>query len=169
MRHVSKTHRVALDWLFDKINLISKIQIKYIVTKKKQLADIVTKGKFTRVEWNHPWCLLNISLFSSTECSGVMSKRTQKDSGEDRVTAKSKPMMNLVSRCSEMTLVVLLSSASESQGKPDTGSNYLWARGLSSFQERWDPLYTHTRPATRNGKLINFGLLKSGNLMNWVK
>ena len=30
MRHVSRTHRVALDWLFDRINLDSKIQIKYI-------------------------------------------------------------------------------------------------------------------------------------------
>ena len=27
MRHVSKTHRVALDWLFDRINLDPKIQI----------------------------------------------------------------------------------------------------------------------------------------------
>ena len=45
MRHVSRTHRVALDWLFDRINLDSKIQIKYIDTKN-QLADILTKGKF---------------------------------------------------------------------------------------------------------------------------
>ena len=42
-----------------------------------------------------------------------MSKRPQKDSGEERVTAKSKPMMNLVSRCSERTLDVLASTASE--------------------------------------------------------
>ena len=34
MRHVSRTHRVALDWLFDRINLEPKIQIKYIDTKK---------------------------------------------------------------------------------------------------------------------------------------
>ena len=34
MRHVSRTQRVALDWLFDRINLDSKIQIKYIDTKK---------------------------------------------------------------------------------------------------------------------------------------
>ena len=34
MRHVSRTHRVALDWLFDRINLDSKIQIKYIDTQK---------------------------------------------------------------------------------------------------------------------------------------
>ena len=33
MRHVSRTHRVALDWLFDRINLDPKIQIKYINTK----------------------------------------------------------------------------------------------------------------------------------------
>ena len=62
-------------------------------------------------------CLFNISHFSFTNCSEVMSKRTQKDSGEERVTAKSKPMMNLVSRCSERTPVVLPSTASESPGK----------------------------------------------------
>ena len=37
MRHVSRTHRVALDWLFDRINLDSKIQIKYIDTKTNSL------------------------------------------------------------------------------------------------------------------------------------
>ena len=38
MRHVSRTHRVALDWLFDRVNLDPKIQIKYIDTKS-QLAE----------------------------------------------------------------------------------------------------------------------------------
>ena len=56
MRHVSRTHRVALDWLFDRIKLDPKIQIKYIDTKK-QLADMLTKGNFTRDEWNHLLCL----------------------------------------------------------------------------------------------------------------
>ena len=65
MRHVSRTHRVALDWLFDRINLDPKIQIKYIDTKN-QLADILTKGSFTRDEWNHLLTLFNISHFSST-------------------------------------------------------------------------------------------------------
>ena len=32
MRHVSRTHRVALDWLFDRKDLDPKIQIKYINT-----------------------------------------------------------------------------------------------------------------------------------------
>ena len=95
MRHVSRTHRVALDWLFDRINLDPKIQIKNIDTKN-QLADMLTKGNFTRDEWNHLLCLINISHFSSAECSEVMSKRTPKESGEERVTAKSRPMMSLI-------------------------------------------------------------------------
>ena len=83
MRHVSRTHRVPLDRLFDRINLDPKIHIKYIDTKS-QLADMLSKGNFTRVEWNHLLCLFNISHFSSTVCSEVMSKRTQKESGEEK-------------------------------------------------------------------------------------
>ena len=88
MRHVSRTHRVVLDWLFDRINLDSKIQIKYIDTIK-QLADILTKGNFTRDEWNHLLNLLNISHFSSTARTVAMAKRAQQESGEER-TAKIK-------------------------------------------------------------------------------
>ena len=95
-----------------------KNQIKYIDTKN-QLADTLTEGNFTRDIWNHLLCLFNISHFSSTNCLEVMSKRTQEDAGEERVTAKSKPMMNLVSQCSERTPDVLASTASESPGKPD--------------------------------------------------
>ena len=120
-RHVSRTHRVALDWLFDRINLDSKIQIKYIDTKK-QLADILTKGNFTRDEWNHLLCLFNISRFSSTVCSASMTKRLQQDSGEERVTAKSKPMMNLSARMPS----VVSSSTSLSPGKRCYGKQDPW-------------------------------------------
>ena len=64
LRHVSRTHRVALDWLFHRINLDPKIQIRY-VDSTNHFADILTKGHFTRDEWNHLPCLFNISLFSS--------------------------------------------------------------------------------------------------------
>ena len=121
MRHVSRTHRVALDWLLDRTNLDPKIQITYIETKN-QLADILTKGNFTRDEWNHLLCLFNIVHFSSAVCSEVMSKRTQEESGEERVTAKSKPKMNLVSRYSTRDLNVLVSIASEILGKTKSES-----------------------------------------------
>ena len=41
LRHVSRTHRVALVGLLDRINLDSQFQNKYIDTKN-QLADILT-------------------------------------------------------------------------------------------------------------------------------
>ena len=97
MRHVSRTHRVALDWLCDRINLDPKIQIKYIDTKN-QLADILTKGNFTRDELNHLLNLFNIIHFSSTACTAAMAKRAQQESGEERVTAKSRPVMKLTAR-----------------------------------------------------------------------
>ena len=121
MRHVSRTHRVALDWLFDRINLDTKIQIKYIDTKN-QLADILTKGSFTRDEWNHLLCLFSISHFSSTVCSNTLAKRSQQDSGEERVTAKSRPMMNLIAR----TPSFVSSSTSVSPGKKHYGNQDPW-------------------------------------------
>ena len=121
MRHVSRTHRVALDWLFDRINLDPKIQIKYIDTKN-QLADILTKGSFTRDEWNHLLCLFNISHFSPIVCSAAMAKRSQQDSGEERVTAKSRPMMNLIAG----TPSFVSSSTSVSPAKKHYGSQDPW-------------------------------------------
>ena len=106
IRHVSRPHRVALDWLSDRINLDSKIQIRYIDTKH-QLADILTKGNFTRDEWNNLLHLFSISHFSSTccaenssliSCPKTMAKRMQEQKEEERTVAKSTLMaMNLSS------------------------------------------------------------------------
>ncbi len=75
MRHVSRTHRVALDWLFDRINLDLKVLIKY-VESKHQLADIVTKGSFTRDEWYnllHLFSIMNDTTFSCSHFSNSHS------------------------------------------------------------------------------------------------
>ena len=62
--------------------------------------------------------LFNISRFSSTVCSAAMTKRIQQESGEERVTAKSRPMMNLTARMP----TVVSSSTSSSLGR--TGYEY---------------------------------------------
>ena len=121
MRHVSRTHRVALDWLFDRINLDPKIQIKHIDTKN-QLADMLTKGNFTRDDWNHLLCLFNISHFSSTVCSEGMAKRTQQDSGEERVT-----FVEANDDCYWKGPSTLSSSASESPVKRSYGNRNPWS------------------------------------------
>ena len=70
-----------------------------------------------------------------------MSKRTQEDAGEERVTTKSKPMMNLVSRYSVRDPNVLASTASESPGKTKSESQHV---PLNSFYEQ----------QTRTGRLV---------------
>ena len=105
--------RDAFDWLFDRINLDPKIQIKYFDTKL-QFADILTKGNFTRDEWNHLLSLFNISMFSSSGCSQAMSKRMQERNGEERIAAKSKPIVSLVSRSFSGSSTVRSSTTSAS-------------------------------------------------------
>ncbi len=43
MRHVPRTHRIDLDWLFDLMREDSSLKLKYKNTKS-QVADIFTKG-----------------------------------------------------------------------------------------------------------------------------
>ena len=126
MRHVSRTHRVAPDWLFDRINLDRKIKITFVNTRD-QLADILTNGSFTRDEWNHFLRLINI-INISTASSGhfrpmdypqTMSKRLTREEnpGEDeRVVTKSKPARNPVSKTLNRFPTVLSSSTSQTPG-----------------------------------------------------
>ena len=85
-------------------------------------------------------CLTSAIHFSSIDCSEVMSKRTQTDSGEERVTAKSKPMMNLVSRWSERTPVALSSIASESPGKTIHESQTLLSPQIEKYDRTVRPV-----------------------------
>ena len=50
LRHVARTHRVDLDFLFDLFKKDHGITIRYVGTKS-QIADILTKGQFTTVQW----------------------------------------------------------------------------------------------------------------------
>ena len=66
MRHVSRTHRVALDWLFDRIKFGRK-STDQVVESQNQLADILTKG--TRDEWHNLLQLFNIMNDTTFSCS----------------------------------------------------------------------------------------------------
>ena len=61
--------------------------------------------------------LVNISHFSNTACTAAMAKRAQQESGEERVTAKSKPMMNLTARMPS----AVSSSTSSNPGRTSYG------------------------------------------------
>ena len=115
MRHVLRTHRVALDRLFDRINQDSKIQIRYTDTKH-QLADMLTS------HFSSTCCTKNFSLI----CCSTITKRIH-DQKEEKGVSKSRPAaMNLSSFISISSSTVSSPTASESPemptatGKPDS-------------------------------------------------
>ena len=61
MRHVSRTHRVAQDWWFDRIDLGQVCRIQ-----RNQFADILSKGSSTRDDWHsllHFFSFMNDTTF----------------------------------------------------------------------------------------------------------
>ena len=67
MTHVSRTHRVGLDWLFDRITLETVVHMKYVNTVQ-QIADVLTKGSFSQERRTHftHFCLLTHQTHSSS-------------------------------------------------------------------------------------------------------
>ena len=116
VRHVSRIHRGALDRSFDRINLEPQITKRYVDTNS-QSADMLTKGSFSRDEWNHFLCLMwwisrdilfsHFRHFPSDDPHPIgkqsaMSKIGQKaPSDEGSPTAKAKPCLVLREQRSE--------------------------------------------------------------------
>ena len=112
-----------------------KIQIKYVDTKN-QLADMLTKGSFTRDEWDHLLRLVNIMNISVFSCShflsNCMSKRAQGSKTEEGpAEAKPRPM-SLVSRN--------LLSAKQTTGKPVRDSSQDPTTHSQEWQQDDNPL-----------------------------
>ena len=128
----------------------SKIQIEYIDTKH-QLADILTKGNFTRDEFNILLRLFNISNVSpvccfETRCPISVSKRLQEGEGlKERVMAKSKSMITLVSRTVERSSTMPSSSASGSASGGSEKDIKMWVF-LAAPVNRWQEMRRKTQP-----------------------
>ena len=96
--HVSRTHRVALDWLFDRINLDPKISNQHVDTKKPTRRH-TDKGQI------HMWRVEPSSPFGQYQHFPALPaalkecrKGYRKETGEDIIVAKSIPTLNLVSK-----------------------------------------------------------------------
>ena len=131
-RHVTRTHRVALDWLFDRLHFDPKIQIRYGDTKN-QLVDILTKGSFSKDEWNKVLRLLNIMTVSSFSRSHFshfvsdlsknpkpMSEGQEQNVGEGSAVAKPKPLSPVQAKTRPR---VLVSQASHDSSRWGVGSD----------------------------------------------
>ena len=74
LRHVVRTHRINLDWLFEVLREDPGVSIKYINTKR-QVADIFAKGQFTSQQFLQLLFLCNIAR-SSKQSSGAPASKT---------------------------------------------------------------------------------------------
>ena len=99
--------------LFVRSNQFGPQDPNHLYWHQKPTRRHADQGKFHTWRMEPSFVFLNISHFSSAECFEVLSKRTQKESGEERVTAKSRPMTNLIAKAPP----ALSSTASESPGK----------------------------------------------------
>ena len=151
------------------IELIWTPKSKYIDTKN-QFADILPRGNCTRDEWNHVLNLFHNGHFSSTTCTAANAERAQQGSGEERVTAKSRPLMNLTARMPS----VVSSSTSSNPGRTSYGyqdpGKYVAGDDRSGKPEKtsWDmmqqvaphreePLLDGYAQSVRYGEMIHDG------------
>ena len=136
MRHVSRTHRVALDWLFVRINLNGEIQIKY-VESKNQHTYIQTKGSFTRGEWHNFLGFFNImndTTFSFSHLSNshpFLSARKQSEMSK-RLQESSSPVSPMV----KARAYCLVSRHSVSVGQ--NSSSNPTSPGSTSYSQVWN-------------------------------
>ena len=63
LRHISRTHRVDLDWLIERIKLDPGVRIKFVSTDQ-HMVDMLTKAAFTIPKWQALFKLHQIGKFS---------------------------------------------------------------------------------------------------------
>ena len=152
---------VALDWLLDRINLDPQIQIKYIDTKN-QLADILTKGNFTRDEWKHLFVFVQHQPFqfhqlswsdvekNARRCRWRMSRSKIKVNGEFGLAIQRKGSKRACLDCIRKPWWNLI-------WKSNTSELVEWAATKNG------EALAHQTP--QNGTMTTSGLLKCGNLV----
>ena len=154
--------RVALDRLFDRINLDTQ-DPNQTCWHQKPTRRHVNPKQASHVTNGIIFCVST----SAISVPSIVLKRCRKEHGEERVTAKSKlMMMNLVSRYRVRDPNVLASTAPESPGNTKSESQEVPLNSLNvQKQKRWDPQCWLAHQTPQNGTMTTSGLLKCGNLL----
>ena len=164
MRNVSRTHRVALDWLVDRINLVLKIQVKYTDTIN-QLAYILTKGNF------YTWWVEPSFVFVQHKPFQLHQQR-QSDVEKNPRRRKWRKSHSKIKADDEFGIEMPCKGSDRAclccTRKP--GENQIWKSNTSELVD-WaaDLWWALAHQATQNETLTKSGLLKNGNLMKCWK
>ncbi len=74
LRHLNRTHRVNLSFLYDIALLSPSIYLQYVQTGN-QAADILTKGKFTTSQWKKLTKLVSIGPMTAVDTIATTTHR----------------------------------------------------------------------------------------------
>ena len=80
LKHVARTHRVDLDWLFERIREDPSVFGRYVHTAL-QIADILTKGNFTVDKWQSLCKMLHVTPRPVTASDLNKNKAKVSDTG----------------------------------------------------------------------------------------
>ena len=126
---------------------------------KHRLADILSKGKFTRDGWNNLLLLFNISHFNSTRCAKkssliscpkTLAKRMQEQKGRKKCGRIEIYSDEPVFSCPDKFLVREKSDCIQRSG--DTHSyGETWKRDEKTFKRRVPKLYSVNRSTSKAG------------------
>ena len=72
LRHVARTHRIDIDWLFERLREDPGLFMRYCGSKD-MIADIFTKGPFTREAWIRLCNLAQIGPYVSNKKGSRLS------------------------------------------------------------------------------------------------
>ena len=89
LRHLPRTHKIDVDFLFDILRRDPGLQLKYVPTRL-QIADILTKGAFTGALWERMLTLMQI-LPPTKHKSNDSNNTEQQPSPNDDTQCSAKP------------------------------------------------------------------------------
>ena len=118
MRHVSRTHRVALDWLLDTQDSDQVYRHQTSACRlidRKGISHMMSGIIFFYLNISHVSSLCCAQNFSLISCTKTMAKRMQEQKEDNRIVAKSKP--------TAMNLAVTVSTSSSSVNSPMASKN----------------------------------------------
>ena len=169
MRHVSRTHRVALGGLFDRNQF-----------RPKSKSNTLTPRTNSQTYW--PWEISHVTngiifcvcLTLDISVLQIVLKWCRKERKKIQVKKESQQSRSrwwIWSRdaAKGLLMCLLLHQKKAREKKNRHESQFPLNSRTEQHHRTGRPVYTLSHQPTQNGMLIKLGLLKSGNLMNWWK
>ena len=141
MRHTGRTHRIDLDWLFERFHLDPVIQIRFGGTKE-QIADFLTKGAFAANQWKELCKLAQIG-------NGIFKQsRDAKSKGHHVTSDRKKDGCNRSMKSNPDAKAMIAARQAHDALSADDPHSFASQALTATFRPSQGPRNTASRPAS---------------------